>query len=241
MIRAHMATYPARRDVLELAVRAIARQVDRIYLVLNDYAEVPAELSDIANLEAIIPDLDLKDTGKFWPVPAADDVVVLADDDLRYNPDHVRVLLDEGTRIGLDRNVVGLHGSIYESRRKRTFVHMNDPLRVARRVHQLGTGTVLALGRNVAPFDYMAGSQKFVDVRYARWLANRRIGCWSVPRARGFLRQIEDPSGQRETIFNTFTRHRPQVLLDEISALIDAQAAFIMDGPIPGDARMGPE
>jgi hypothetical protein len=241
MIRAHMATYPARRDVLELAVRAIARQVDRIFLILNEYSQVPAELAGIANLEPIIPDSDLKDTGKFWPLPAADDVVVLADDDLRYHPDHVRHLMQEGERIGLDSNIVGLHGSIYESRKKRTFLHLNDPLREARRVHQLGTGTVLALGRNIAPFDYMASSQKFVDVRYARWLAGRRIGCWAVPRTRGFLRQIEDPSGQRETIFSSFTRLRPQVLLDEISALIDAHAEFIMDEPIPGSSMMGPK
>jgi hypothetical protein len=241
MIRAHMATYPARRDVLERAVRAIASQVDRVFLVLNEYAEVPPELAGIANLEAIIPETDLKDTGKFLPVPAPDDVVVLADDDLRYNPGHVRHLLQEGSRIGLERNVVGLHGSIYESRTRRTFLHLNDPLREARRVHQLGTGTVLALGRNVAPFDYMAGSQKFVDVRYARWLADRRVGCWSVPRRRGFLRPFEDLSGQRETIFQTFTRLRPPVLMDEISALIDAHAGFIMDDETPRSSLKGPD
>jgi hypothetical protein len=241
MIRAHMATYPARRDVLELAVRAIASQVDRVFLVLNEYTEVPSELAGIANLEPIIPKTDLKDTGKFLPVPAPDDVVVLADDDLRYHPDHVQHLLQEGSRIGLDRNVVGLHGSIYESRTRRRFLHLNDPLREAQRVHQLGTGTVLALGRNVAPFDYMAGSQKFVDVRYARWLADRRIGCWSVRRTRGFLRPFEDPSGKRESIFQTFTRLRPPVLMEEISALIDAHARFIMDDEMTQDSMKGPD
>jgi hypothetical protein len=238
MIRAHMATYPARRDVVDRAVRAIACQVDRVFLVLNDYSEVPAELAGIANLETVIPDRDLKDTGKFLPRPAADDVVVLVDDDLCYRPDHVRHLLEEGRKIGLDRNVVGVHGSIYQSRTKRMFLHLNEPLPAARQVHQLGTGTVLALGRNIAPFDYMASSQKFVDVRYARWLADHRIGCWSVPRPRGFLRQIEDPSGQRETIFHSFTRHRPQPLLDEISALIEANAAVNLVDAQPDGRRV---
>lgn len=230
MIRAHMATYPARRDLLEQSVRSLAPQVDRVFLVLNDYAEVPPELADIPNLEAILPAKDLKDTGKFLPVPAADDVVVLADDDLLYNPDHVRHLLAAGEEIGLDRNVVGLHGALYLSPLKRRTLRFFHALDAARRVHQLGTGTVLALGRNLPPHDFMAGSEKFVDVRYARWLAEQGIGLWIVARPRGFLVEIPDDSGRRETIFQGFTKLRPQALQDEVRALIAALPADLRGG-----------
>lgn len=234
MIRAHMATYPKRRDVLERSVRSIATQVDRVFLVLNEYAEVPAELAGIANLEPILPERDLKDTGKFLPAPAPEDVVVLADDDLLYDPGHVRHLMEAGERLGLERNVVGLHGTIHRSPTARKAFRFHHALDRTRRVHQLGTGTMLALGRNLAPLEVMADSQKFVDVRYARWLAGRGIGCWAVARPEGFLREIPPSRGRRETIFTSFTRTAPEPLLAEIRALIEVLSA----GPAQAEAGL---
>ena len=227
MIRTHIATYPPRLQMLEQALATIAPQVDQVFLCLNEFTEVPAFLTAFRNVTPWIPSEDLKDVGKFALKVASDDLVVMADDDLLYHPMHVTTLRHIGDGLDLDRVVVGLHGTIYHPDRgplirSRTTYQCDEPLATSTRVHQLGTGTALALGRNVAPPDFMAGSQKFVDVRYARWLHGRGLQSWAVQRPEGFLRKIELPGIKVETIFKTFTRHSPDHVLQEIRAFAQA-------------------
>lgn len=241
MIRAHMATYPPRIGLLEQSLPTIAGQVDQVFLCLNEFAEVPGFLAAYPNVTPILPERDLKDVGKFLTAPAPEDLVVLVDDDLHYHPDHVRHLRQCGDRIGLDRNVVGLHGSIYRGTPEngslsRKAIRFDRALDRSRRVHHLGTGTVLALGRNVAPLDQMDGSQKFVDVRYGRWLLRQGIGSWAVERPEGFLREVSAGGGKRETIFRTFTKRAPEILQAEIRALVQELSARPgAEGPAPED------
>jgi hypothetical protein len=227
MIRAHIATYPPRLQMLEQALATIAPQVDQVFLCLNEFTEIPAFLTAFGNVTPWIPAEDLKDVGKFALQVAADDLVVMADDDLLYDPTHVATLRRIGEGLGLDRVVIGLHGTIYHPGkgpliRNRTTYHCDDPLAQSARVHQLGTGTILALGRNVAPFDFMLGSQKFVDVRYARWLHDKGLQSWAIERPAGFLRKIELPGIKVETIFKSFTRHSPDHVLQEIRQFANA-------------------
>jgi hypothetical protein len=221
MIRAHMATYPPRVQLLEQSLPTIASQVDQVFLCLNEFAEIPAFLASFKNVTPVIPDQDFKDVGKFIFEPAPDDLVLMTDDDLLYHPKHVRRLRRIGEGIGLQSNVFGVHGSIYRPNEGslingRLNFHFGRALGETRRVHQLGSGTMLALGRNVAPLDFMQGSQKFVDVRYARWLRENGIASWVIKRPRNFIREIAPPAERQETIFKTFTRRTPPQVLDEI-------------------------
>ena len=225
MIRAHIATYPPRLAMLEQTLPSIAQQVDEVFLCLNEYSEVPSFLKSYKNITPVIPDRDLKDVGKFLFPSPADDLVLLADDDLLYGPGHVRRLRRIGEAVGLESNVVGFHGSIYlpseEAQMPRRIVfHYQGPLAKSRRVHQLGTGTVLALGRNMAPLDYMQGSEKFVDVRFARWLHSKGVGLWAIKRPKGFLRSVPAANDAHETIYKTFTRYNPGHVQAEIRSFL---------------------
>lgn len=221
MIRAHMATYPQRRETLEQSVASIASQVDRVFLVLNEFSEVPPEIAAIGNVEPIIPEEDLKDLGKFLPVPKEDDIVFLTDDDLIYPPDYVSSTLAAAEGIGLGNAVFGYHGSIYtdvEARGalgRRVFGFRQNVLATTC-VEQLGTGVVVALGRNIAPFSFMRGSQKFVDVRYAKWLLARGVDSWCLAHRKGFLGEISLSDGPAETIYANFTRNSPAHVIAEI-------------------------
>ena len=221
MIRAHMATYPRRRELLERALRSIAPQVDRVFLVLNEYDAVPDAVAGIANVEPILPDSDLKDVGKFLTSPAADDHVVFVDDDLIYPAGFVAGMIAAAEGIGLDRGVFGYHGSIYTDIEQRGAmgreVHaLYRKLSATTGVDQLATCAMLALGRNVAPFDYMAGSQKFVDVRYARWLHAQGIDSWCLAHPRRFVEEMRVSEGKHETIYKSFTVRSPDHVVAEI-------------------------
>lgn len=221
MIRAHMATFPDRLSVLPQAVGSIAAQVDRVYLVLNDYAEVPGEIAAIGNVEPIIPETDLKDVGKFLPEAAPDDLVFLADDDIHYEPGYVQALVSAGEALGLDRAVVGYHGSIYgdvgaNGVNDRSIYSFYRPRRKTIRVDQLGTGVMMALGRNVAPLSHMIGSQKFVDVRYAAWLQARGVASWCIRREAPLATQLFPKGAGRGSIYKTFTLTNPETVTAEI-------------------------
>ena len=167
----------------------------------------------------------LKDVGKFLFPSPADDLVLLADDDLLYGPGHVRRLRRIGEAVGLESNVVGIHGSIYRTGegaliKNRLVCHYQGPLAKSHRVHQLGTGTVLALGRNMAPLDYMQGSEKFVDVRFARWLHSKGVGLWAIKRPKEFIRNVPPGNEAHETIYKTFTKNTPEHVLEEIRSFL---------------------
>lgn len=221
MIRAHMATFPARRSVLKHAVGSIAAQVDRLYLVLNDYTEVPDEIAAIGNVEPILPETDLKDVGKFLPEAAPDDLVFLADDDIQYESGYADALIRAGEALGLDGVVVGMHGSIYgdvgaNGVSDRSIYSFYRARRKTIRVEQLGTGVLMALGRNIAPLSYMMGSQKFVDVRYAAWLQVRGVASWCIRREVPLATQLYPKGPGRGSIYKTFTLTNPETVTAEI-------------------------
>ena len=223
MIRAHMATYPPREAMLRQSLLTIAPQVDVVRVCLNEYETLPAFLTEMANVEAFIPDDNWKDVGKFATKPIPDDIVFFVDDDLSYHKNFVRRMLRIGREVGLENNVFGVHGANYgvgvlASKLDRKVYHFKRPLNETTQVEQLGSGTMMALGKNVAPLDFMLGSQSFVDVRYARWLFQNGITSWAISRPRGFVKEIAPESDNHETIWASFTKNTPEHVMDEIRA-----------------------
>ncbi|WP_282120118.1 glycosyltransferase family A protein [Ruegeria atlantica] len=217
-----MASYPLREKMLLQAVRSILDQVDMLHLCMNDWKEVPSEYQDHPRVSAFVPEEDQKDVGKFVTTPDPDDIVFLVDDDLIYSDDYVQRMVKCLGNHDADKVVIGTHGSTYSSTapenvHQRTAIKFGQPLQNMQRVDQLGTGALVALGRNIAPYEYMKTSQKFVDVRYARWLYENGIESWVIDREDwGFVRRVPT-EGEHETIFKTFTRKTPQAVLDEIA------------------------
>lgn len=216
-----MATYPPREAMLRQSLQTIAPQVDKVMLCLNEYKEIPEFLKDMKNVEAFIPNADHKDVGKFIKQPAADDLVFFVDDDLRYHPNFVRRMRRLGRNIGLEDNVFGFHGSIYGekiavSKLDRKVFHFRRQLSDTTQVDQIATNSMMALGKNVAPLDYMAGSEKFVDVRYAKWLFQNGISSWAISRPARFLKEINSDYEDHETIWSSFTRNTPEHVMREI-------------------------
>lgn len=221
MIRAHMSSYPKRRELLLPALQSILPQVDRVFLVLNEYETIPEDVAGLAGVEAVIPETDLKDVGKFLPLPAPDDLVLFVDDDLVYEASYAKRLIAAATVIGLDRAVFGYHGSIYnevadKGANGRKVYAFKRPLEDTVMVDQLATNSMLALGRNVPPLSWMLGSQKFVDVRYARWLFDQGVQSWCLAHGRKVAQEMRVTTGPHETIYKSFTRNSPDHVIAEI-------------------------
>jgi hypothetical protein len=232
MIVANLATYPPRLEQLKVVVPIIAPQVDRLNIVLNQYDTVPSELAQYGNVFASIPADDCKDTGKFLPDVHDAEFVFLIDDDIVYPPDYVSASIRHFEAITLPRCIGGYHGTTYRSPRLRQLLRspgtlftykqraadfrrgfsLFDGLESPTVVDQIGTGTTILRGKDMPPFDFFRGSQKFVDVRLARWCFEQRIFPVCLPRSKNWIKGLPI----EESIFQSFTITNPPHVNDEI-------------------------
>jgi hypothetical protein len=234
MITANMATYPPRAQTLGTVISRIAPQVDVLNIILNAYNQAPPIPDLPANVRFVFPPADLKDTGKFYPPAERGGLVFFVDDDILYPEDYVLRTLRWFDHFG-DHCALGFHGSIYLALHQsnlrrlpklvRTWVRGDDPIPRNRRtysfeeslsnpvvVDQLGTGVCAMRAEDVPPFDYMTDSQKFVDVRLARWCFEKNITPICLPRESLWLQPID----YQETIYASYTRNSPANVAKEI-------------------------
>ncbi len=177
-----------------------------------------------------------KISGKFLPDWADDDWVFLCDDDILYPPNYVErtlALIDKfplslsaaygyhGTRYlpaefdGSFRSAVGsLKHRVHRGklRKLRSSFFYEDSLDGPRVVDQLGSGVAAARGRYIAPFSFMTGSQKFVDVRWARWCFENDVVCICLPREKDWL----ETQSTDKSIYKRFTRRTPRFVRKEL-------------------------
>lgn len=230
MIVANLATYPPRRDGMLDVVRALAPQVDRLNVVLNEYDVIPAELASFDRVVPVIPEENTMDVGKFYVQPAAEDLVMYVDDDIYPRADFVSRTIDRFNALGPGRWLAGYHGSLYM---KPT---LRDPIRYfsfSRRkianyrkvwacdraldkvivVDQIATNSAIIRGADAPTYAFMRDSRKFVDVRLARWAFERGITPVCLPRDASWLR-----IGRygHESIHNSFTLHHHEHVSEEI-------------------------
>lgn len=215
---AQVATYPGRLANLPLMLESVAPQLDEVHVVLNQFTRrQQLQLPRLANVSYKIPQEDLKDTGKFWRQPGEDEYVFLMDDDLTFPSDYVGTLIGFYRRLPTARAVVGLHGVIYSdlfegAPASRFVAKFDKALERPILVNQLGTGVMMLPGELLPPFEFMRTSQRFVDVRFARYCHENAIGMVCVPRP---ARWVVDQEPE-ESIFATYTRERQSEQLPEI-------------------------
>ncbi|MGR6870853.1 hypothetical protein ACU6U9_00765 [Pseudomonas sp. HK3] len=147
-----MATYPARRHIFLDTVDTILNQVDRLYIYLNNYDEVPSEIlehKDSKKIEYILdPSSHFRASAKFSWLSSINCYVVTIDDDILYPSDYVKKLVECSKKYN-DEAVIGVHGSIFKayvkdaSKCRKSVFNFQSGLDVDTEVHMLGSGTTL--------------------------------------------------------------------------------------------------
>lgn len=214
-----MATFPARHRQVREAAASIAHQVDTLVIVANEYSDANALAEGLpVNATVVIPTSDLKDTGKFYWSAHPDDLILLVDDDISYPSDYRTVMEQKLKEYEAYSAVVGLHGTIFSdfyeggkgSRLVYSFRHALD---ADRYVNQLGTGTVACFGRQLPEFEFMEGSERFVDVRFARHCHAYNFPRICISRPAGWALPLEVD----ESIYDGFTNSWPGEVVREVN------------------------
>jgi len=149
-VYAGMATVPSRLPLLERVLPAILPQVDRLFLFLNNFDEIPLCVKDPKiTLFTSQQYGDLRDNGKFFALTQCDpnSYFFTVDDDIAYPANYVATLIQKIEQYHRQA-VVGAHGAIYPQYPRSFFQRFN--VHFARRllcdmpVSVLGTGTLAA-------------------------------------------------------------------------------------------------
>jgi len=142
-------TMPSRGSSLSSVIHAVLPQVDRLFVFLDGFEDIPAELRDHPKIQpSLLPRQETLHSSSRYLAPhlsGSDAVIVLFDDDILYPPDYVSsIKLALAQRGG--QAVVGYHGAIFMpphqsySQHKHTF-HFAQGLDRDVYVHELGSGT----------------------------------------------------------------------------------------------------
>jgi len=149
-ISAGMASIPTRLDLLPKVVSSVIDQVDRLYIFLNHYSEIPLCLKsgkieifrsqDHGNQSA---------RGKFWQCEKISGYFFTLDDDIFYPHDYVKRMVSQ-IEVYKRRALLGVYAesfkgkditNFYNSAQKKKYA-LNAALEKDAPVHIIGTGTL---------------------------------------------------------------------------------------------------
>ena len=208
-----MASFPGRDSVIPFTLASIIPQLDRLFLFLNNYKEVPSYIKDVDPDGKVVPilsgDIDLSALGKTFALDLFHDCTVFSlDDDLFYPHNYVermRGLLDsvDGTA------VIAAHGSIlkwplqhyYERERKFSF---DKPLWEVRFCTLAGSGHLAFRSGVLRPSFWDFFPLIMVDLQYGILARQRGLPILAIPRGRHWLAEIAEVSGLFEQMKYTY-------------------------------------
>lgn len=111
MTSAHLATIPAREELLKIVLGSVAPFVDHTFISLNGYKHVPTWLEQFPTVSYKVTDNSLGDAFKFASINECSGLAYILDDDLRYTPEFFSLLQRKVNQYNCP---VSLHGKKYE-------------------------------------------------------------------------------------------------------------------------------
>jgi len=223
-VEAGMASVPWRENTLELAVRSLVKQVDKVHVYLNGYGEVPGFLRGACPFlgDSLLSKIvvyrsqqggDKGSSGKFHGASYCNGIYLSCDDDILYPPDYAARMA--GKLNAYKRRVLTcVHGanlrrpvkSYYTSLRTIRFEH---PLLADAVVEIAGTGT---LAFDTAVFRPVVEEPSYDDPQVAVQARQQQLPIVAIARPERWLTNIDlaynrSIHGQRAHIEDKVTRY----------------------------------
>ena len=218
-----IATMPSRADTFSRMIHSALSQVDKLFVFLDGFEEIPSELKNQPKCHVtILPKQGNLHASSRYLAPRlfdSDAVVVLFDDDILYPPDYVSKIRLAFSQYG-DQCIIGFHATIfmpphYSYVRNRYSMHFSSKLNNALNVHELGTGTAAFLSSTFCPnpatwrHNYMDDLYRAAEAvkENLTLIALKREADWLTP-----LAEDQDDSNWQATIQDdraqsSFMRH----------------------------------
>lgn len=218
-----MASFPARKEKMLLTIDSIVGNVDKIYLYLNNYQEIPVELKKYNNLEVILGHNtkgDLRDNGKIYPfsVEKIEGYCFLIDDDIIYPPSYFNEFVRKIEKYNR-RAVVGVHGVIFAKPfqsyfKNREVFHFKNENLVDVIVNQLGTGALAFHTDTLVPTLNKYIETGMADVFFAIEAKQFNVPLICIAHPAGWLKPLEVEIEDTSNLYDEFKNdHSKQTML----------------------------
>lgn len=200
MIIAQLATIPERAALLPRVVESLAKQVDQLVVMFNDYDEPPEWVDKVSNLVPVTK-LDNKgDCEKFWRHAFWEGYYIFTcDDDLIYPPDYVETMIRHIERYNR-KAIITLHGRTFPPRPIRSYYrgklkgyHWNTEQYEDVQVDAGGTGVMCWHSDTFrVPYDEITDGN-MADVWVAVFARRQQVPIMCVAHRPGWLEYIGPP------------------------------------------------
>jgi len=206
-----MATMPSRAHTLAFALERIMPQVDRLYLFLDQFTEIPETITQYPNITPLLSTLhgDFKACGKFlgMHIIAEPCLYFCFDDDILYPLNYVEIMARALRRHGF-RAIVGVHAALFRSphfsySKDRIIIHFGAGLDRDCYVDELGTGTIAFY---TGFFSFHPKSWEFhnmADLMVAIEAVRQGIPRVTIRRPKNFLTPLEE--NQKDSLYKKLT------------------------------------
>lgn len=222
-IIACMASFPARKEKMLSTIDSIFGNVDKIYLYLNNYQEIPVELKKYDNLEVTLgkdTKGDLRDNGKIYPftVERLKGYCFLIDDDIIYPPSYFNEFVRKIEKYNR-KAVVGVHGVIFAKPfqsyfKNREVFHFKNENLVDVVVNQLGTGALAFHTDTLVPTLDKYVETGMADVFFAIEAKQFNVPLVCIAHPAGWLKPLEIEIEDTSNLYDEFKNdHSKQTLL----------------------------
>lgn len=222
-----LCSIPSRQDTLIKTVRCLFNQVDKIYIYLDKYDTVPAELENQKNITILRSqdyNIDYRDNAKFLIFNKLKSsgkpfYYFTADDDIEYPQDYVHSMINGIERY--DRKaVLGVHGVVLEEepcayfKRRFTYHFSTNTIRNDVLVNNLGTGTVgfhSDVIDSIDPDSWKCGGM--VDIFFSIECKKRAIPMICIRRHAGWMIEFEQAKST-PNLFSEFNNKEEKIILE---------------------------
>ncbi len=214
-----MSSFPARKDKMLLTIDSVVGNVDKLYLYLNNYKEVPIELKKYTNLEVILGEDtkgDLRDNGKIYPFSfeKIEGYCFLIDDDIIYPTSYFNEYIRKIEKYKR-KAVVGVHGVIFAKPfqsyfKNREVFHFKNENLTDVVVNQLGTGALAFHTDTLTPTLSKYVETGMADVFFAIEAKQLNVPLICIAHPAGWLKpldiEIEDTSNLYDEFKNDHSK-----------------------------------
>jgi hypothetical protein len=200
-------TMPSRLPYLLQAVDSLAGQLDRLYICLNRFEQIPNQLKNIPGIYPVIPPRDFGSIGRFYFTRniIGPYYYFCMDDDLYYPECYIGYLIAKIEQVRR-RAVVSLHGRVMADE----ITHWNNSraalfpcLQTVKSdawAHVGGTGVLGFHSDTLKISTDEFRHRNYDDFEFSILMQRRRIPILIAAHEEGFLKYLHVPS--EETIFN---------------------------------------
>ncbi|MCW8386887.1 hypothetical protein OQJ15_11270 [Fluoribacter dumoffii] len=212
MITAKIASIPERAHQLELTIKVLLKQVDRIQVYLNNYHKIPAFLEQ-KNVQVFTSQEygDRGDVGKFYQIEEISGYVFTLDDDLIYPLDYVVTLLDKIDSYGR-KALICTHANILPKKAISSYYKDKQGIHFAKQLEKdtpadiPGTGTLAFHTEHIKLTQNIFLTPNMSDIWLAIYAKQNNIPIISVSRSDFWIKQATGKEFEK-SIYNSFNRN----------------------------------